>query len=453
MVKEENNNNPIVNLNRSNESINDVQEVLEESIEEKNSKINKNQQINEKRKRSNKKDINFNINNFNPNYSSISVSNFSNMKNRRLSHNLVKSISRQPSSIQNNITFCNNGLIINSKFNSQGLENSMYNNYTNNQYICQYCNCFNNLNNNINNNFNNSQTIRPFKLVNNVNSTSEILNTDNYVNCHTRNKSSSPIKDISTKEFFSKKDSANKPNNFNKITNENLYNEICLDKNIEKSPDKELVKNLKKLSIFNSTKGKNFEGNNLASINNTPIGTNTFNLTSPNNINSNNLINQNNNYLITSDIERGSMKGRYEVFRNSILSNPSNRKIKEDGINFSELKMLRKEIALYKNCFDSISNEFNNFKFNEKYKEEALEKFYDENRIIFEKEVACFWKALKVYKEIFTDQIKTKENKICEMSKIFDDMVIGENSILMSNNANALNNTHFNNVGSKIILN
>ena len=77
-------------------------------------------------------------------------------------------------------------------------------------------------------------------------------------------------------------------------------------------------------------------------------------------------------------------------------------------------------------------------------------KFYEENKIIFEKEVSCFWKALKVYKEIFTDSINIKENKISEMSKVFDEMVKGENSVLLSQGIiNTINNIQ---TTSKIIF-
>jgi hypothetical protein len=450
------------NLNKSieHETYRNLTEVEEEFPENSNFKTN-NTRCELKSKSKNHL---FNQLNTNQIHSGAGTKGFSNNIFKKVSTNLVKSISRRPSTLQNNITFCNYGLFKSKQGNSYGLENSLAfanninNSNANYNFVCSYCNNVNSINyinnsNNVNNNGNNlnsSQIIPPFKLMNNtnLNTNSEVMNTEtlNY-------KSNSPIKKTLSADLFSKIDSTEKKNFFTKDSNgnQNFFNEIHLLKNIEKSPDKDLIANLKHSVIFHSNKPNFVDLNQINSINNTPVGVKSFNLTSPNNLGSNvninfnymnannifyNNINHNNHYLLTSEREKPSIGCKYEILRQSVLSNSSNRKINEDCFYFSEFKILRKESLLYRSFFDSMTNEISNFKFYEKNKEEALDKFYDENRVIFEKEVTCFWKALKVYKEIFVDQIKIKENKINEMSKVFDDMVIGENSILMGNNLN-----------------
>jgi len=383
-------------------------------------------------------------------------------KTKRIRNNLVKSISKNSSSLKNNVTFCNYDGFVNSKYcNSFGMENSLLsakNKNSNCSFVCKYCNNINiphpfyniNINNNYNNNQNSSQSTPPFKLINNTYADTQ---TENY-NSETHNfKLKTPKKKNSSPNIYSKREIILKEDLLtkNSSSKDQFFNDYYILKNAEKSPDKDLIVNLKQSPIVNSSKVNLCDLDQINSISNTPKGINVFNLTSPNNVctnvnlnlnymNTNNIFyinnnsNNNNQYLLTSEREKSCIQGGYENFRHSLLSNSSNRKINDDGVCISELKILRKENLLYKNCFEAMTNEISNFKFNEKNKEEALDKFYDENRVIYEKEVTCFWKALKIYQEIFVDQIKIKENKIKEMSKVFDEMVVGENSILMGNN-------------------
>lgn len=363
--------------------------------------------------------------------------------NTKKQSNLIKSIPKHQSTIQNNITFSNYGLFLNNRnSNSQNLDSNLIHQQ---EIICQNCNCANIINLNSHPHLNpNTNYVHPFKL-GNIN---DITNLESNNNLYKRT-SYSPSLDINkrnslefkiTENYFKKE--VGQIVHLQKKSSENLIiNANELKKNIERSPDKDLITNLKIPISIRSNKFKVIDFNNINSVNNTPGGVNNFSLTSPN------------NYLATNEKEKFSLKGRLEFLRQSIISNTSNRKISDEGLFISEFKLAKKESSLYKSCFEAISNEFKNHKFFEKSKEESLEKFYDENRVIFEKEVTSFWKALKIYKEIFTDQIKSKDNKINEMSKIFDDMIL-DNSSLLNNNFNSYNHTiNQNNPSNKINFN
>jgi len=431
------------NFNKSNDFIYNYlenEEKLFESLKFKNKNCNDLKSEENYNCLNKNEDFMISQNNINYNVNSLLVVNNQQNTNINLlktSKNLIKSIPKNPAALQNNITFSNYGLFMSNKLsNNQAVESSIsFLNNTNtiaNNFICQYCNCLNNIINN--NNLNSSQCAPPFKLANKP--TENLISNNN-------NLSNSPLKILLSGDKNYNKDSASKADINTKKYSEIILNDII----IEKSPDKDLISNLKKSKNFKSGKVKMLDFNNINSISNASDGMNNLNITTPNNFKNNFNINN----LLTSEKEKFTMKGKYDVLRQSAISNTTNFKMNDEILCISELRILRKENLLYRNCFDAMSNELNNFKFNEKNKEEALEKFYDENRIIFEKEVTCFWKALKVYKEIFVDQIKNKENQMFEMSKVFDDMVIGENSNFFNNNLNIFNNSNMNNIGSKLI--
>ena len=266
---------------------------------------------------------------------------------------------------------------------------------------------------------------------------------ENHINKETtRNFSFSPSCDLTKntsnenkiQENFFKINSLNSPINeenlnfLNKKSSE-IINFHDYENNLDKTPDSEYITNLRSPCVKFSNKSR-FD---ISNCNNTPINVQLFNVTSPNN----------NNNILNSEKEKLSIRNKYEFLKQSVISNASNRKISDEGFCLVELKLIKKECELYKNCFYSLTDDFNNMKCSLKSNEENLINFYDESNKIFEKEVTCFWKALKVYKEIFTDQIKNKENKICELSKIFDEMVLGDNSVLLNNNLNFTNNQNF----------
>jgi len=369
---------------------------------------------------------------YNPVLTSFGSNNLTNLNgNKRGSHNVVKSIPRHPSLLQSNITFCNYPFLLNSKnTNNPTLENNINNLYQN-QFMCQNCKCMNyiNENNNMINIQNNDQNnVSPFKLANSKNNE----NNNNKINLEKFNGDLSQNL-LSDNKNISLEDSS-KGENLNK----NFKQEIKENMNFPNKMEMEKIINLENKNTIKIKNAKCEEINGIYfSHSNTPVGLKTVKIISPNNLNNKNVLKS----------ERTSLKGRCEMYRNSIISNASNLIINDDAFYLSELNLLRKEISLYKNCFDYMTYEYNDYKFYEKIKEEALEKFYEENKVIFEKEVSCFWKALKVYKEIFIDQIKNKEQKINEMSRVFDDIVVGENSILLSNNLNLISNMNFNSIG------
>ena len=347
---------------------------------------------------------------------------------------MIKSISNKKSALQTNLTLNNYNLLLSNRitFSNNDLINSNNNSTNNNNnnispemINCPSCNKpfkFNNVINSTKSLKENpfGHQVAPFKLFNN-NSNNENTNTEEreYFNI-------SPEKSKINPMDSNRKESEN-------LLSFNLNFNTLNTKSPEKDKENNGYLNIKKNSntLVDNRKFTLSELNNINSFSNTPnnTGFKTFNLNN-------------------SNLNGSSVKGKLENIRASNIS-----MFNEENNNnnyFNELLLLKKEYILYKNCFDSLTNEYNNFKLFEKNKEEAILKFYEENKIIFEKEVSCFWKALKVYKEIFTDSINIKENKISEMSKVFDEMVKGENSVLLSQGIiNTINNIQ---TTSKIIF-
>lgn len=380
------------------------------------------------------------------------ISNFGsiNINKKKSNPNLIKSISNKKSALQTNLTFNNYNLHMSNRitFSNNGNANNenSCNNYNiptdfiNMNIICPSCNKTFKVNNNNNINSTKSFTnkenpqgnVAPFKLFNNNNNEN-----NNNLNLHINTEE---------REYFNySPEKSNKfPSNLNleslRKESENLLSYSKNNNKNPKSPEKENNNKEKEPKDSEARKYTFSELNNINSFSNTPLnnGFKTFNLNN-------------------SNLNGSNVKGKLENFRGSNISISSNKKnnqiLPEENFYFNELVLIKKENILYKNCFDSLTNEYNNFKLFEKNKEEAILKFYDENKVIFDKEVNCFWKALKVYKEIFKDSISIKENKISEMSKVFDDMVIGENSILLSQGVNnTMNNLHTSNLNFLFLI-
>jgi hypothetical protein len=382
--------------------------------------------------------INTNNNN-NKNYGA-----FNSLKSKKKYSNLIKSISNKKSTLQNNLTFNNYNILLSNRITfSNNDNNSNRNNNHNNSdtLFCPSCNKTFKFNNIINStkSFKENNTgnqIPPFKLYNNNFNEKITTETEEREREYFHNGNKSPEGEKIKKKFSPIQDGKkieldNKNFNFNLLSfNTNNLKQITPEKEFDINANNNINKN----SINDNRKFTLGDLSNMNSFANTPNnieGLKTFNLNN-------------------SNLQGSSVKGKLENFRGSYISMYSNKKNyynynnEENNSNYlNELLLIKKEYNLYKNCFDSLTNEYKNFKLFEKNKEQAILKFYEENEIIFEKEVNCFWKALKVYKEIFTDSINIKENKIFEMSKVFDEIVKGENTNFFNQGINnTINNTN-----------
>lgn len=184
-----------------------------------------------------------------------------------------------------------------------------------------------------------------------------------------------------------------------------------------------------------------FNNNNMYSLTHTPKV-----ISSIENYNSNNKIQlgfrqrntiQNNNDL--NDFEITNIKSKWEALKQSIISTNSNNnfKILKDE-NFSELKLAKKETVLYKNCFDSITTDYKKLKSSNKNFERILNQDLENYKKLKEAEIVKFAKALEMYNDLYSHQIKFKDIKINQLASLIDQLVEKENYSLINNLNNSI---------------
>ena len=203
----------------------------------------------------------------------------------------------------------------------------------------------------------------------------------------------------------------------NKFFNKN----IILDSN----------KNLDLITTINNNINNNFKNNNVISH------THISKLVSTNNSDKIQLLVMNKNSTNNkefNDLEPYNLRSKYEALRQSVISSTSNNNLKIiQNENFSELKLAKKEILLYKNCFDSITTDYKKLKSNSKKTEKTLNQEMENYRNLKEIEIRKFAKALEIYNELYTQQLKVKDMEIKQLAALIDNMAENENKNCIKN--------------------
>lgn len=131
-----------------------------------------------------------------------------------------------------------------------------------------------------------------------------------------------------------------------------------------------------------------------------------------------------------NDFEPANIRSKWEALRQSVISTTSNNNLKiiQDE-NFSELKLAKKETLLYKNCFESITTEYKKLKSSSLNTEMILNQDIDNYRDLKEVEIKKFAKALEMYNDLFSQEIKVKDLKIKQLAALIDHMVENDSGI------------------------
>jgi len=140
-----------------------------------------------------------------------------------------------------------------------------------------------------------------------------------------------------------------------------------------------------------------------------------------------------------NEYELTNIKSKRDALKQSVISynsNNNNLKIFKDE-NFSELKLAKKETILYKNCFDSITTEYKKLKSHGKNFDKILSQELENYKNLKEEEILKFAKALEIYNELYSQQIRIKDVKINQLANLIDHLVENDNYSL----ANNLNNS------------
>lgn len=135
-----------------------------------------------------------------------------------------------------------------------------------------------------------------------------------------------------------------------------------------------------------------------------------------------------------NDFEPSNIRSKWEALRQSVISTTSNNNLKfiQDE-NFSELKLAKKETLLYKNCFNSITTDYKKLKSNCKNTEKIMNQEIENYKNLKEIEIKKFAKALEMYNQLYTQQIKVKDIKIKQLATLIDYMVDNELNYLSKN--------------------
>ena len=121
-----------------------------------------------------------------------------------------------------------------------------------------------------------------------------------------------------------------------------------------------------------------------------------------------------------------NFKNKWEALRQSVISTGSNNKLIIINDDFKELKLAKKESALYKSCFESITTDYKNLKSLNKNFEVLINKNSENFKNLNEKEIEKFSKSLYTYKDLYSKELKIKDYKINQLSRLIDE-ILGNN--------------------------